>query len=154
MHALISAKPAPPAPAGDTIRDIQLAEALGYERPTDIRKLIRRNMPMLEAMGTLRHYGVMIEAGNGARREVTEYHLNRAQTAFLIAKSNTRHAESLTLRMSEVFALFSEGRLVAADTAAEVELNAIQERDAERRRLIHAEERAARDAAFGILKRR
>lgn len=75
-----------------TVPDLHLAEALGYERPTNIRALIKRHLPMLEAMGSLHQREAMVEAGKGARRSVTEYHLNRAQTAFLVAKSGTNQA--------------------------------------------------------------
>ncbi|SHG33080.1 DNA polymerase [Kaistia soli DSM 19436] len=155
MTDLITTNAMPlPTSAAATIVDIQLAEALGYQRPTDIRKMIKRNSAILEAMGSLRHSGVMIEAGKGARREVTEYHLNRAQAAFIIAKSGTKQADNLAVKMAEVFALFSEGGLVAADAAAEAKLAGIEARETERRGLIAAEEREGRDAAFAILKRR
>ncbi len=135
-----------------TVHDLRLAELLGYRRPVDIRKLIKRHLPMLEAMGGLRHGGV--NPGRAGGRPTEEYHLNRAQTAFIIAKADTRMAESLTVKMAEVFALFSDGRLVAADTTTAKELSAIAERERARRLLIHAEEKAGRDTAFAVLKRR
>jgi hypothetical protein len=56
--------------------------------------------------------------------------------------------------MAEVFALFSVGGLVAADAAAQADLAAIEERERQRRRAIHEEEREARDSAFQLLRRR
>ena len=51
------------------VPDVSLAERLGYKRPTDIRKLITRHAPTLEAMGSLRHGVAMITTGKGAKRD-------------------------------------------------------------------------------------
>lgn len=136
-----------------TVRDLALAKALGYERPTNIRNLIRRHQPLLEAMGSLLHGEAMIEVGKGAHRPVTEYHLTKAQAAFIIAKAGTKRAESLTAFMAEVFAMVREGQLVAADANASAELAASIARERERQHAINADERAARSDAFAILGR-
>lgn len=136
-----------------TIQELRLADALGYERLTDIRKLIKRNLPALEAMGLVRQHGTPIINGKGRSMMVTEYHLNRAQAAFLIAKSKTKRAESLAILMAEVFAMFTEGRLVAADNAAAMDLRAAVEREGARGGLIHAEEKEARREAFAAMSR-
>lgn len=137
-----------------TVPDLHLAEALGYERPTNIRALIKRHLPILEAMGSLHQREAMIEVGKGARRAVTEYHLNRAQTAFLVAKSGTKLADSLAVKMAEVFAMFAEGKLSVVDEQAQAELLDIESRERVRRLALHAEEKAARDGAFAIMRRR
>ncbi len=137
-----------------TVPDLQLAEALGYDRPTSIRILIKRHLAMLEAMGSLHQRDAMIETGKGARRSVTEYHLNRAQTAFLVAKSGTKLADSLAVKMAEVFALFAEGKLYAVDERSEAELQNIEKRERARRLALHAEEKEARGSAFAIMQRR
>ncbi len=155
MTHLITTNAVPlPTAAAATIADIQLAKALGYGRPTNIRLLIKRHLPLLEAMGLVHQREAPIVSGKGRVSTVTEYHLNPAQTAFIIAKSGTKHADSLTVKMAEVFALFSEGGLVAVDAAAEAQLAGIEARETERRGLIAAEEREGRNAAFAIMKRR
>lgn len=141
-----------PALTEPTIQDIHLAERLGYRRPADIRKLIRRHLPTLEAMGLVLHRGAPIVSGKGRTTIVTEYHLNRAQAAFIVAKAGTKIADSLTVKMAEVFALFTEGRLVAVDSSAAEDVAAIEAREKARRRAIHEEEREARDMGFALLR--
>lgn len=141
-----------PTIAEPTVRDVDLAERLGYERPANIRNLIKRHLPTLEAMGSLLQREAMIETAKTARRVITEYHLNRAQAAFIVAKAGTKVADSLTVKMAEVFALFSQGRLVAVDETSAEEIAAIEARDRVRRRLIHEEEREARDMGFALLR--
>jgi DNA polymerase len=109
----------------ESVRDIVLSERLGYSKPADIRKLIGRHIASLEAMGTLRHHGVMIEGGNGAKRKAKEYSLNRAQAAFIISKARTPEAANLAIVIAEVFALHSQGKLAPIDEAAAAELEAI-----------------------------
>lgn len=139
-----------PLVAGEkTVVDLALAEALGFERPTNIRKLIRRHRATLEAMGLVLQSEAPIRSGKGRVSLVTEYHLNRAQAAFIIAKAGTKRAESLAAMMAEVFAMFDEGKLVAVDQAAAEELEAVRAREARRR---HEEEREARSEAFAFLR--
>lgn len=128
----------PELPEAETIvRDIVLSERLGYSKPADIRKLIKRHLAALEAMGTLRQSGVMIEGGNGAKREATEYGLNRAQAAFIISKARTPEATNLAILIAELFAMHTENKLAPVDSAAAAELEAIKER-ARARAEIHA----------------
>lgn len=151
MNEVIVAGTALPAAAEARVQDLALAERLGYRRTTDIRKLIKRHAPMLEAMGSLRQHAAMIVTGKGAKRSVTEYHLNRAQTAFIIAKAGTKIADSLAVMMAEVFALFSEGKIAPTSDDAEAELAAAAERERTRRRALYEEERDARSEAFKFL---
>jgi hypothetical protein len=136
-----------------TVQDLKLADALGYERPANIRNLIKRHADLLGAMGPLLHREAMVGIGSGAKRAVTEYHLNQAQAAFIIAKAGTKRADSLTVKMAEVFTLFSEGGLVAAHAEAQASLDTIEERERQRRLALHAEERAGRSNAFEALSR-
>lgn len=128
-----------PATEETTMQDLQLAERLGYKRLADIRKLIKRHQPSLEAIGPLRHGGAMVGIGSGASREVTEFHLTKAQATFLIAKAGTKEADNALILVSEAFAMLMEGKLVAADEAAQAELDAAAARAAERRRLMREE---------------
>ncbi len=132
-----------------TVQDLRLAEALGYARPADIRKLIKRQLSMLEALGLVRHRGVPIVSGKGRVSTVTEYHLTKAQAAFITAKAGTARADSLTVLMAEVFAMAMNGRMVAADEAAAKELAEAQARELRRR---HEEERDARSAGFAAMR--
>lgn len=119
-----------------TVHDLRLAEALGFKRPANIRNLIKRHRAILEAIGPLLQREAMVGIGSGAKRAVTEFHLSKAQAAFIIGKSDTREAESVLALISESFAMLSEGKLVAADEAAQAELDAAAARAAERHRLM------------------
>lgn len=124
-----STKHVPDLPEAETtVRDVVLSERLGYSKPADIRKLIKRHASALEAMGTLRQSGVMIEGGNGAKREATEYSLNRAQAAFIIGKARTPEATNLAIVIAELFAMHCENKLAPVDSAAAAELEAINAR--------------------------
>ncbi|MGO4287495.1 hypothetical protein [Bosea sp. TAB14] len=126
-----------PTEAETTVRDVVLSERLGYSKPADIRKLIKRHASALEAMGSLRQSGVMIEAGKGAKRQVTEYSLSRAQAAFIISKARTPEATNLSIVIAELFAMHSESKLAPVDCAAAAELDAIAAR-AKARAEVHA----------------
>lgn len=141
MNEITSASPEAALAATEeaTMQDLQLAERLGYRRLTDIRKLIKRHQVSLEAIGSLRHRVAMIETGKGASREVTEFHLTKAQATFLIAKAGTKEADSALILVSEAFAMLMEGKLVAAGEAAQAELDAAAARAAERHRLMREE---------------
>lgn len=136
-----------------TIQDLDLANALGYERPTNIRNLIKRHEASLVAMGSLLHGEAMIVAGKGAQRSVTEYRLTKAQAAFIIAKAGTKRADSLAVSIAEIFAMAADGRLAPVDNAASAELGAVQERLESRLAAIVAEEQEARSNAFALLDR-
>jgi hypothetical protein len=136
-----------------TVQDLDLAAALGYERPTNIRNLIKRHEASLMAMGSLLHGEAMIFAGKGARRAVTQYHLTRAQAAFIIAKAGTKRADSLAVSIAEIFAMAADRRLAPIDTAAAAELEAVGQRLEGRLAAIVAEEQEARSEAFALLGR-
>ncbi|AOG03679.1 hypothetical protein [Bosea sp. RAC05] len=144
-HSLALSEPA--------IQDLDLAKALGYERPTNIRNLIKRHEASLEAMGSLLHHEAMIVAGKGAQRSVTEYRLTKAQAAFIIAKAGTKRADSLAVSIAEIFAMAADGRLAPVDTTGAAELRAVGQRFETRLAAIVAEEQEARSGAFALLAR-
>lgn len=134
------------------VPDLRLATALGYARPNDIRKLIVRHAEMLAVIGggSLRHHGATPVTGG---KTATAYELTKAQAAFLIAKSKTAEADSLTALMAEVFAMATDGKLAPTSESAAVALSAAVERDQVRRGINVKEEREARSIAFDFLKR-
>ena len=102
-------------------------------------------------MGSLRQRVAMITAGKGAKRSTAEFHLNRAQTACIITKAGTKAADSMTVMMAEVFAMFSAGMIAPVSDAAEDEVAAAAERDRARRSEMHREEKEARHQAHKFL---
>lgn len=120
-------------PATETlVADTVLAERLGYENARDIRKLIKRNLDALTAMGLVRHHSAPIVSGKGRVQHVTAYSLNRAQAAFLVSKARTKRADSLAIVIAEVFAEFSQGGLVAENAEAQARIDGIAQRYSDR----------------------
>ena len=110
------------------IRDLDLAEKLGFTQPRDIRKLIKRfvsagDLPGVDWRATVARQST----GNGASREYTtqEAWLTEAQALFVIAKSETEKAKHLLREMIAVVMLVRRGLLrmsandeLAADVAS------------------------------------
>jgi hypothetical protein len=70
------------------VRDIRLAERLGFERPRKIRELIERNFAELETYGLLPRHRAPIVSGKGGVQWTEEYWLNEAQSLLLCMWSN------------------------------------------------------------------
>lgn len=95
------------------IRDLRLADALGFVRGADIRKLIRRHL------GTLRSFGevcaIWRKPSAQGGRPGTDYWLNKRQALFITAKSDTERAALVTVEMVEVFDAHLAGATLSAD---------------------------------------
>jgi hypothetical protein len=97
------------------IRDVDLAERLGYQRRRNIRDLIRR----LIAESKLRDVHVrrtvqrtqMPGKGGVRQTDIEEFWLTEAQALFVIAKSETPEATALLQEVIEVFRLAIRGLL-------------------------------------------
>lgn len=90
-----------------TIKDVELAQKLGYGRPRDIKKLIQR----LCESG---FYGGAtpcrtLENING--NETTVYFLNEKQALKTISKSETKIADKIMDEVIDVFIAFRNGKL-------------------------------------------
>lgn len=86
------------------IRDIGLAERLGFETPRMIRKLIKRHLPALDELGPRSTVERVINGG-----EATEFFLNRKQAIFITAKSETATATDITIEIIEKFEAYERG---------------------------------------------
>lgn len=88
------------------IRDVLLAERLGYKRSRVIRELIERNREELEAYGTIAVRHGAVEIGSGAIKEVTEFYLNEHQGLLVCMFSKTEIAAAVRKALIEVFVAF------------------------------------------------
>lgn len=79
------------------IRDLDLAERLGYRRPGDIRELIRR---FSNDLGFLR---TAPQNRKGRGRPAEEYWLTEAQALFVVAKSETPRATAILKLVIDAF---------------------------------------------------
>ncbi len=89
------------------IRDLELAERLGYERPRKIRDLIRR----LVNDGKLNGVEVRPTVGQTPGRPTEEHWLTEAQALKVVAKSDTEKADALLDEVIKVFVLARRGLL-------------------------------------------
>lgn len=94
------------------IRDLELAERLGFERPRDIRRLIERHS---EALG--RRVTVTRLSGNRNGQEVEEQWLTEAQALYICAKSEAARAIEITKAVIQVFVAFRKGQLTRPQEA-------------------------------------
>lgn len=72
------------------IHDLQLAERLGFERPLNIRNIIKRNEVKLLKFGVLST--VEKTSGDQGGRPTAEFFLNKKQSIFICMKSETEKA--------------------------------------------------------------
>lgn len=106
------------------MRDLDIAMALEFERPRDIRKLIVRRKVDLDELGIS---ATVAQIHDGAGRPGEEYWLNEKQALFICTKSETKMALDITIQMIEVFSAWRHGQLVPRSAANPSEVG---ERDA------------------------
>lgn len=93
------------------VRAVDLGERLGYARPADFRKLVKR----LALEGILNDSDFIAtvartKLGHGWR-DVLEYHLTQAGALIAISRSDTKMAVVITRQMIEVFLAYQRGAL-------------------------------------------
>lgn len=89
------------------IRDLDLANRLGFEDPHKIRTLIERHASALAALGV--SATVAETAGAKGGRPGKAYYLNRKQAIFITAKSDTPNATEITIEIIERFDAYERG---------------------------------------------
>jgi hypothetical protein len=95
-----------PADGGFRIRDIDLAERLGYEEPRAIRKLIARMVERGELPGIVSRSTVSRGKLRGKVHEeiiVDEYWLDRIEALLVIMRAETKNAVAMCRVMATVF---------------------------------------------------
>lgn len=96
------------------VLDTDLAVELGYERPRDIRKLVKRHEATLTTQGTV--CATVEQTSPQGGRPSTEYRLNRAQALFIITKAETTRAADVTVAVIEKFLAYEAGLIQARPT--------------------------------------
>jgi hypothetical protein len=95
------------------VLDIRLAEALEFERPRNIRKLIHRHATVLARFGATETWVERVSLHRGAKplggRPAAGFLLNRKQALYIVAKSETAKAAEITIQMVEVFDAWLSG---------------------------------------------
>ncbi len=88
------------------IHDLALAETLGFEKPYNIRDLIKLHENALKSFGELIFRTVR---KNTRGRPGKAYHLNEHQAVFLCTRSETANATALTIRIVKTFVAVKRG---------------------------------------------
>ncbi|PQJ95882.1 GIY-YIG nuclease family protein [Chromatium okenii] len=83
------------------IRDIDLAERLGFADPRMIRKLIKSNKEKLSEFSVLKV--ATKNFGDQGGRPATEYYLDQNQAIFICMKSETDNAKSVQIEIVKIF---------------------------------------------------
>ena len=91
-----------------TVRDTELAEKLGYERPRAVRQLIKR-MVDNGSFGCATPCGAYEKIANGNQVEV--FYLNQKQALKVISKSETKIADAIMDEVIDVFLAYRKGQL-------------------------------------------
>lgn len=100
------------------ILDLRVAERLGFARPNDIRKLIKRNEAELADYGGLRHDGVNPSTVGG--RPTEAYLLNEGQILLLAMKSDATNAIAIRKEVITVYQAWRRGELGGGITKADL----------------------------------
>ena len=97
-------------PAGEgqpLVRDLDLGEWLGFDRPRDVRKIIERHLPSLGEVS--RHRGAKpLKVSKGGRPEEV-YYLTEAQALKVVAKSETELADRILDHVIQVYLALRHG---------------------------------------------
>jgi D5 protein-like len=102
------------------MRDLDIAEALGFSKLYNIRKLIDRCLADLNEMGQV-VFSTVEKTANGGRTG-TDRWLNEEQSLFIAAKSETRAANRVLRQMIAVFTAWRHGRLTPPEPARRLHL--------------------------------
>lgn len=97
--------------ADPRVKDVLLAERLGYKRSRAIRQLIESNREELAAYGDIATRHGVVEIGNGALKEVTEFFLNEHQCLLICMFSKTEMAAAVRRALIELFVAYRRAHL-------------------------------------------
>jgi phage regulator Rha-like protein len=94
--------------------DLTLAEALGFARPSNIRRIITRHIPSLKRFGEVCSTveQTLKNKMNSGGRPGKAYYLNKKQALYICTKSETENATEVTIQMVEVFDAYTSGKTI------------------------------------------
>lgn len=96
------------------LQDLKIAEALGFERPRNIRNLIKANICELERFGALLQSAKAVTSGRGRQMEVSEYWLNEEQALLIATLSDAPRAAEVRHMLIKVFVAWRRGQVPPA----------------------------------------
>lgn len=110
------------------VRDLDLAVALGYANPPQIRELIKRRDEQLEEFGIIRT--VRINTGERGA-PATEFWLTEKQALLLCTYAETQRSDEVRIALVNVFIAYKSGKLAPTDTTVEMAVLDVQKRHIE-----------------------
>ncbi len=102
------------------IRDLDLAQRLGFDKPHNIRNLITRNAVELRTHGDISATAAENTDPQGRGRPGKEYWLNEGQALVICALSRTPQAAMVRKALIDVFLAYRRGQLPAAPETAQL----------------------------------
>lgn len=99
------------------VRDLDLAERLGFDRPRKIRELIERNIAEIEGMGSLAP-----RRGKSRGQVFTEYWLNEEQALLVAVLSNAPQAKVVRAMLVRTFVAYRRGQMITPGLDSEARL--------------------------------
>ena len=93
------------------IHDLDLATRLGFARPVDVRKLVRR----LYVSGKIKDSDLHATVARTGGRSATEYWLSEAAALRVVAKSETKKADEILGQVIDVYIKVRRGLIVDRD---------------------------------------
>lgn len=99
------------------VRDLDVAERLGFKRPRVIRELIERNLAEFEALGPS-----AVQYGAYRGQATREYWLNEEQALLAAVLSNAEKAPTVRRMLIQTFTAHRRGQLAGGLTAEQAEL--------------------------------
>ncbi|WEK50333.1 MAG: hypothetical protein P0Y66_22270 [Candidatus Kaistia colombiensis] len=100
------------------VLDTDIGVRLGMARPSNIRQVIEANRQEIEAFGSLHAANAVIEAGKGARREVSAFYLSEEQALLVCTLSRAPKAPATRAMLIRVFVALRRGQLPAFNQQA------------------------------------
>lgn len=98
------------------VRDVELADRLGFERPRVIRELIARNRAEIESFGAVPCGANLVTSGKGRVTEVQEYHLNEEQALLVAVLSKAPRAAEVRHALITTYTAYRRGLIAPAGT--------------------------------------
>src|SRR5690606_1881663 len=92
------------------VRDLDLAERLGFRRPRAIRQIVERNRSEIVGLGSLATL-----RGKSRGQEFTEFHLNEEQALLVAVLSNAPQAAAVRAMLIRTFVAYRRGQVGGLD---------------------------------------
>ena len=96
------------------VHDMRLGEILGFSKPINVRKVIRRNATELQSHAELKIQRGNSISGKGRVMGSDEFYLNEAQALLVCMFARTNEAAAARKQIIEVFLAHRHGKLVPA----------------------------------------